>query len=785
MVLDRTLTPAGERRLKDLRCLGRGADFRWPSPGVFSVSQLAEKILIDLAGQGLCECPTEVLPTEELMLGLWVQESCKPHLDVFRREMREALKLAPLGLSPAEWISVRTEIESADKTNGELRIWSERIYLYVQAIAFAATRRRSLTRWDDVHRVVHGLETTQLQQVAWIKILERHPFRSKNLSLTVCEVQDPQPLEDAFLKKLPLPVTRLRRECDDESFPLVGRARVDDLKNISSADDLAFAWAFDASAPGPVEAVVAVPGDFPIDVTLKSTEDDNEELRLLGLYCDALSHPENLQHPFHRQLQEAHFVRDWGLDKIPSPQTSDILRAWTIERDIRVSPDTFASLEGLSLRNLAQAFAYLAESPLFAVERRPFSDTRLDARGAPLVTLVDLPFMGASRFALWGIEKDFEKYLSPTSTAILRKQDTPSSLRKILEGRGHWTPDPEREQRALLGALSELGDALVVMDPRSPESFATTAAPTWSLEKISERKSFSPSALEAYAECSLRYYIERVLRPGRVVDWDPVPVDPLLAGQWVHAILEDFLQNPDWTSPLDALETIIEKHRAQIFLSPRSESYNKILGQEGFLLREKLCEHLMDFEKPLLDLMGGRVMLETEAPIEGTFADRPYQGKLDRLDHYLGARALLWDYKTGTLAHTTALKQIENHKFQWHLYRALLSSTRPSLSVVGGGYLNPLDSSKSRLIVYRELMTEPQQSGFEDLCAQTGHALEIIENAHPLSERLLNTIGALRERLDQGHVAPDGALKTACRRCSSIGLCGKPYLEGALEDALA
>jgi hypothetical protein len=768
-----------------LRCLGRGSGFRWPSPGVFSVTQIAEKILIDLAGQGLVDSPPELLSTEELVLGLWVQESCSLPLEVFSREMREALKLAPLGLSAGEWIALRSEIENPEKTNGELRVWSERIYLYVQALAFAANRARALTRWDNVSKVVMGLETKDLERVSWIKIFERHPFDTEKLSLTVCEVQDPQPLEDAFLRMLPIPVTRMRQECSDEKFPLAGCSRIETFEDIRDADDLAFAWAFDASVPGPVEAVIAVPGNFPIDVTLRSTEDDNEELRLLALYCDALSDPKNLQHPFHRHAREARFLNEWKLAMIPLPQASNILHAWRTEREVSISPLVLECLELLSLKNLGQAFAFLAESQLFAVERSPFSDARLDPRGAPLVTLVDLPFMGARRFALWGIEKDFEKYLSPTSTSVLRKQDFPASFRKILEGQGHWIPDPEREQRALLGALSQLGDALVVMEPRPLETFTPSPAPEWTVGNVSERKSFSPSALEAYAECSLRYYVERVLRPGRVLDWDPIPMDSLLAGQWVHAILEEFLQAPDWVNPAETLERIIEKHRKEIFLSAHSDSYDKILIQEAFLLKEKLVEHLTDFEKPLLDLMGTRVKLETETLVEGSFEGRSYHGKLDRLDHYPNQKALLWDYKTGTLAQTSALKQIENNKFQWHLYRSLLESGRPSLSIVGGGYLNPLDPSKSRLILFAELLTSAELAGLEALCLETGHALEIIETSQALSESLTTTISALRLRLDEGLVAPDGNPKKACPRCSLLGLCGKPYLEGEPVDVLA
>ncbi|MEO5666900.1 MAG: PD-(D/E)XK nuclease family protein [Bdellovibrionota bacterium] len=779
LVLDRTLTPAGERRLKDLRVLGRGAEMPWPSPGVFSVSGLADKILVGLAQMGIGEGPLDVISNEDLVVGLWAEQKRSPGLKTFRRELREALKLAPLGLSYEEWISVVRELEETS-SSGDLRLWSQRILLYLSALAFAVQRRKALTRWDNVARLVHGVEDAALEKLPWAALLERNPFRTEKIRFTVPEVQDPQPLEELLLKKLPLEVVRLREECNDE-FPLFDLASLPP-SDFASGEELAFAWAFEAAPPGPVEAVTALPGKFPIDVATKTWEDDNEELRILALFCASLAHPQSSHDSFQRFAAHQEFLKAWKLDATATPAT--LVQTWRSERDPPLDARLLDTIASFSLSEVSEVFGYLSESPLFRVEREAFTDSRLDPRGAPLVTLVDLPFMGANHFALWGIPKDFDKHLAPTSVSVLRSQDFPSSLRKILEGRGHWMPDPEREQRALLGALSSLGDALYTIETHSNQRLDIAPAPEWRLPQLAARNVFSPSALEAYAECSMRFYLERVLKPSRVEDWDPVPMDPLNAGNWVHAVLEDFLKAPRWNQVSEVLASLLNAKRPEIFSAPHSASYERILDQESRLLTERLEEHVLLFEKPLLEIMGERVRIDTETPLKTAFRDRSYNGKIDRLDLYIGNMALLWDYKTGSISQKKSLSQIENHKFQWHLYRAMLSQLDPGLKVAGGGYLNPLDPSKSRLVVFETLFPSEALEPFTRLCASLGHPLEIIADENVVMDALANAVEALRVRLSMGEVRPDGDIKKACARCHSRGLCGKPYFEGTF-DGLA
>jgi hypothetical protein len=781
VVLDRTLTPAGQRRLKDLRCLGRGSGVAWPSPGVFSVVQIAEKILIRLAQEGFCEGPRDLISNEALVIGLWSKSARSPRLASFRRELKAALKLAPVGLSFDEWKEVLFEMESNGvSTSSDLKLWSERILLFLSATRYADSLGLALTMWDHVARVLQEVPDTKLADLPWASLFERNPFLASDVSFTVPELQDPQPLEERFLRKLPLPTTRLRLEANDE-FPLTQLVEAP-VQGARTADDLSIAWAFDTSPPGPVETVAALAGDFPIDIAVKTTEDDNEEIRILSLYTSSLADALDTLHPFFRYGNQSRFLHDWGLKA--SSTSADIVDAWVQRRDPALSGEILATMRGLSLSELSEVFAYLAESPLFAVERRAFSHPRLDPRGAPLVTLVDLPFMGSRDYALWGVAKDFEKHLAPTATAVLGKQDFPPSLRKILEARGLLMPDPEREQRALLGALQEIKENLRVIAPKAPEVFERSAPLVWSIPQIAERQSFSPSALESYAECSLRYYTERVLRPERVGDWDPVPIDPLETGQWVHAVLEDFLKDPHWDDLGGRLETLLVEHREKIFLSPHSTAYSKILAQEEKILVEKLSEHLTNFEMPLLKIMGDRTGIDTERSIQSRFLEQAYHGKIDRLDRYGNGFALLWDYKTGTITQTKAVSQIEKHKFQWHLYRELLKGADAKLSVAGGGYLNPLDPTKSRLVAFAPLFDPAKLEAFAELCLALGHPLEIIADESAVVQALSIEIGGLREKLLKGIVAAEG-LAVTCRRCSSHGLCGKPYFESEADDELA
>jgi CRISPR/Cas system-associated exonuclease Cas4 (RecB family) len=73
---------------------------------------------------------------------------------------------------------------------------------------------------------------------------------------------------------------------------------------------------------------------------------------------------------------------------------------------------------------------------------------------------------------------------------------------------------------------------------------------------------------------------------------------------------------------------------------------------------------------------------------------------------------------------------------------------------------------------------------FCELAQERGHKIEVLEAdseetvRSALGEKL-QELGAL---MDQGVIRPHGDAQKHCTRCQFRSLCGKPYLEGDIDD---
>jgi gas vesicle protein len=808
LILDRTLSPAGERRLKDLRCLGRAGgaeDFAWPSPAVFNIPKFANKICTALAQKNLIEPRPAALRFEELLLRLWMEcksaESFKKwknlSLKSFEQELKIALKFATLGLTQEELISLLAEVEEGAKDSADFSLWGKRILLYLTAQKWAAQKNIALTVWDNVFYLTHEIDVELLKQISWLGLLERHPFKcsQEDISFVIPEIQSPQVVEKNFLKKLSqifkvTYVARKKTHASSETFFLSQlEAAVANPKASLKADDVAIAWTFELEAPGPIETLCALSGQYTLDLALKTREDENIELRMLGLFSDYLADTHNSQHPFHRFQKDTAFLRSWKLmtDNLSVSDTKldvkTLIETWVEKTNPELSQELLENISTqLNHKQVAEFFLYLSKSSIFCESIEELVHPRLAANGVPLLTLPDLALAGAKEYWLWGSRKDFEKFLAPQSSHVLKQQDWPLLLRRLLDARGLALPDPEEEQELLLGSLESLGTKLKILETPWSERSPLQAAPQWQEAQLLAKDSLSPSALEAYHDCSLRYYFERILKPERIEDWDPVPLNPMEYGNWVHVVLEKFLQNPDWDQLDSVLLNLIQAEQKNLFQSPHSPAYQKILSQESEILFEKLRDHLKNFEAPLLHILGPRTQLQAELTIKSSWQGRNYHGKVDRLDTYNSQWQLLWDYKTGHVQNKHAT-QVNNGKFQWHLYRALLSSEK---NICGGGYLNPLDASKSNLILFTSQFPHDKTQAFFELAENTGHKIEIAdtEAEDTIAQNLEAKLSELHEKMQLGILAPEGDIKKDCPHCSARALCGKVYLE-AENDSMA
>jgi RecB family exonuclease len=225
------------------------------------------------------------------------------------------------------------------------------------------------------------------------------------------------------------------------------------------------------------------------------------------------------------------------------------------------------------------------------------------------------------------------------------------------------------------------------------------------LAGLAEREAWSASALEAYASCPVKGFVERLLRPD-VLEPDP---EPMLRGELAHRILEDAFRElgdgggrltPDRLDEARViLHAALKRHSAGAKLSANPERLRSALRRlEADLLRyvdhaahagsEAVPTHFelkfggVEDERPAAELAGGALKLT---------------GRIDRVDiipttHPQHRQALVYDYK-GKTAPKRA-DWIEQARLQVGLYMLALPQV---LGVeAAGGLYQPLGSEDAR-----------------------------------------------------------------------------------------
>jgi RecB family exonuclease len=186
---------------------------------------------------------------------------------------------------------------------------------------------------------------------------------------------------------------------------------------------------------------------------------------------------------------------------------------------------------------------------------------------------------------------------------------------------------------------------------------------------LAARSTFSVTELEAFSDCSQRWFVERQIDP-KSVDAEP---DALLRGQIAHQALHRFYSGlsrelgglervtPETLEPAlaflgrcleDAIESWLRFDATDLQRAELRESLRRDL--EGFLTDEVKSE--LSFVPRKLEVAFGteRAAPELQRGLElgeGTFLS----GKIDRIDQDpFGALGIVQDYKSGRTAHSAA-----------------------------------------------------------------------------------------------------------------------------------
>jgi ATP-dependent helicase/DNAse subunit B len=219
------------------------------------------------------------------------------------------------------------------------------------------------------------------------------------------------------------------------------------------------------------------------------------------------------------------------------------------------------------------------------------------------------------------------------------------------------------------------------------------------LGDLAGERPWSASALESYAACPARWFVERVLRPDAL---DP-EAEPLAAGTVIHAVLKDVLDGlrertgvglptPATLSQAIALVDASLQNHCEHSLLANDPARHALARRHMQADLEGLMEHMASqpatFLPTHLELGFGFGESEDERSLP-TFqlgGGVQIRGRIDRIDVSDDGRALVYDYKRrGRASSMPAAKWLSASSFQVALYmracRDLLG-----LDTVGGFY---------------------------------------------------------------------------------------------------
>jgi ATP-dependent helicase/DNAse subunit B len=246
-------------------------------------------------------------------------------------------------------------------------------------------------------------------------------------------------------------------------------------------------------------------------------------------------------------------------------------------------------------------------------------------------------------------------------------------------------------ERTLAPTENEEARARAAAAPGAPEPGVAPLRDPRVLGVLAARDTWSASALEDYAGCPVKWFVERLLRP-TVLEPDP---EPMLRGALAHRVLEVALRALSHGGPLTPqrldearahVRAALDEHADDATISPNPERRRAALRRlEADLLRyvEHAAHAGSTFTPREFELcFGGEDDPYGAAELAG--GELRLQGRIDRIDVSAGGgEAIVYDYK-GKGAPPQA-KWVEDARLQLGLYLLALPQLL-GLDGVGGLY---------------------------------------------------------------------------------------------------
>lgn len=477
------------------------------------------------------------------------------------------------------------------------------------------------------------------------------------------------------------------------------------------------------------------------------------------------------------------FVEQVKSSGTPLPTLNDGRLLVPTHRDFYPLEVSFLKLVSSQIQKMTASEIAALKNPLIERSSTPLfvrADDR-DIDGTSFA-IQDLPFLGwlSSDVYLLGERASFKADYQPLFAA---------GFAHWLEVQSYILPKLPREEMRLQEFLGNRSDTAGIDAPKAeiffyPEDFGGDSLKWNEALQVPDaplKKTFSPSALESYAECPRRYYLSRLIEPKPLRDDDLGDPDFLKRGEWLHACLEEFFKRNQWDS-IDAASQL-RAGIGTVFGTTITPLYRQSLETEATILGERLDRHLREFELPLHQRFSQR-RLQLEEALKAEIEGQSLYGKIDRIDDLGQNLFLIWDYKSGETTGAPAT-QIKNGKFQWFLYKEIFEKQKPGATVLGGGYLNPLDPEKSSLFLFRSGPGGAALDFLEAHFAEQQHPFHVIhaDKSDDLHAQLNTQLQTIVQGLRARDFAATPRKDSSCDRCDVVALCGRPYLRGSPHDS--
>ncbi|MCY0899065.1 MAG: PD-(D/E)XK nuclease family protein [Firmicutes bacterium] len=261
-------------------------------------------------------------------------------------------------------------------------------------------------------------------------------------------------------------------------------------------------------------------------------------------------------------------------------------------------------------------------------------------------------------------------------------------------------------------------------------SYTGQIAPAW--VAVLMPRALSPSAVEDFGRCPLRFLLGRLMRVPEA-SRDGPEVDPGLVGEWAHRALE-ILVKRGWTPSAETVDAAVAEALAS---RPAPAGVNPL---QVLYQRDRLASELL--EALLRDDGASAVKSEVEIALTWHWL-WPMNGRVDRLDWLPDGSLRLVDYKTGRIENPL-LPHPGN--LQLLIYQA----------VIADRYQRPVQA---------ELYGISQRSGFQHR--------HVPSDAEPSVRQIVDRmLRAMKRRIDKGQFYPvPMARLDPCRGCDFRLIC--------------